>query len=191
MIGRAALTGPGFSARPRPRCAASRSRPSRRCAEQKQLLLDHYRLVCEQFGAEKGTILMRKSPVAMPRAAPVPGPSAPRLATWRRERNFCRGGRVLSGVRIRQSAFPRNWFEPPAISHFGSRGASTLRPLSGQSSNGGRVPELARRVNCSGPHRYPRPFGRDLQAGHFAFVFMPASAYLVARIGSTPGPSTS
>ncbi|MGA7699448.1 MAG: tRNA-dihydrouridine synthase [Thermoguttaceae bacterium] len=59
MIGRAALSQPWLF---RQAAAALRGEPvspQPTPLEQRQLLLDHFRLVVEQFGAEKGTILMR------------------------------------------------------------------------------------------------------------------------------------
>jgi tRNA-dihydrouridine synthase B len=59
MIGRAALSRPWLF---RQSAAALRGEvipPEPTPLEQRQLLLDHFRLVVEQFGAEKGTILMR------------------------------------------------------------------------------------------------------------------------------------
>lgn len=60
MIGRAGLTRPwlfkqieaALHGRPLP--------PDPTLSEQRDLLLDHYRLVCERFGPAKGTILMRR-----------------------------------------------------------------------------------------------------------------------------------
>ena len=60
MIGRAALARPWLFRQAAAALAAAPIPPEPSLAEQKQLLLDHYGLVVEQFGLEKGTILMRK-----------------------------------------------------------------------------------------------------------------------------------
>ena len=59
MIGRAGSAGRGCSPRRRPRSRGEPIPPDPTLAEQRQLLLDHYRLVVERFGPVKGTILMR------------------------------------------------------------------------------------------------------------------------------------
>ncbi|MHC4180760.1 MAG: tRNA dihydrouridine synthase [Planctomycetota bacterium] len=60
MIGRAALSRPWLFRQVRAALAGQPVPPDPTLAEQRQLLLDHYRLVVEQFGPEKGTILMRR-----------------------------------------------------------------------------------------------------------------------------------
>lgn len=60
MIARAALSKPWLYQQV---CAALRGEPippDPTLAEERQLMLHHYRLVCERFGEEKGTVLMRK-----------------------------------------------------------------------------------------------------------------------------------
>jgi tRNA-dihydrouridine synthase B len=59
MIGRASLSRPWLFAQA---AAALRGEPipsEPTPAEQKQVLLDHYRLVVERFGADRATVLMR------------------------------------------------------------------------------------------------------------------------------------
>ena len=60
MIGRAALARPWLFRQAAAALAAAAIPPDPSLAEQRQLLLDHYALVVEQFGSQKGTILMRK-----------------------------------------------------------------------------------------------------------------------------------
>ena len=60
MIGRAGLARPWLFSQVRAALAGEPIPPDPTLAEQGQLLLDHYRLVVEQFGESKGTILMRK-----------------------------------------------------------------------------------------------------------------------------------
>jgi tRNA-dihydrouridine synthase B len=60
MIARAALNKPWLFAQS---CAALRGEPippDPTLAEERELLLNHYRLVCDRFGDQKGTVLMRK-----------------------------------------------------------------------------------------------------------------------------------
>ena len=80
--------------------------PEPSLAEQKQLLLEHYRLVVEQFGPEKGTILMRKLALPLcPRPRRVSGVS--RRSPGRRGdagRNSAHGGGVLSAMRWGRAA---------------------------------------------------------------------------------------
>jgi tRNA-dihydrouridine synthase B len=59
MIGRAALSRPWFFAQAAAALRGEPIPPEPTPVEQRQLLLDHFRLVVEQFGPEKGTILMR------------------------------------------------------------------------------------------------------------------------------------
>ncbi len=59
MIGRAALGRPWLFARAAAALNGEPIPPEPTPLEQRQLLLEHYRLVVEQFGAAKGTILMR------------------------------------------------------------------------------------------------------------------------------------
>jgi tRNA-dihydrouridine synthase B len=60
MIGRAALGRPWLFGQIEAALSGEPVPPEPALPEQKQLLLEHYRLVVEQFGPEKGTILMRK-----------------------------------------------------------------------------------------------------------------------------------
>jgi tRNA-dihydrouridine synthase B len=60
MIGRAALCRPWLFRQAQAALADQPVPPDPTLAEQRQLLLDHYRLVVEQFGPEKGTVLMRR-----------------------------------------------------------------------------------------------------------------------------------
>ena len=60
MIGRAALARPWIFRQAAAALADAPIPPEPSLAERKQLLLDHYALVVEQFGLEKGAILMRK-----------------------------------------------------------------------------------------------------------------------------------
>jgi len=60
MIGRAGLARPWLFREVKAALCGEPIPPEPSVAEQKELLLEHYRLVVEQFGVEKGTILMRK-----------------------------------------------------------------------------------------------------------------------------------
>ena len=60
MIGRAALGRPWLFRQVQAALAGQPIPPDPTPAEQGQLLLDHFRLVVEQFGPEKGTVLMRR-----------------------------------------------------------------------------------------------------------------------------------
>jgi tRNA-dihydrouridine synthase B len=60
MIGRAAVSKPWLFKQVRAALRGEPVPPDPTPAEQRQLLLDHYRLVTERFGVERGTILMRK-----------------------------------------------------------------------------------------------------------------------------------
>ena len=60
MIGRAALSRPWLFRQSEAALAGQPAVPDPSLAEQRQLLLDHYRLVVEQFGTQKGTVLMRR-----------------------------------------------------------------------------------------------------------------------------------
>lgn len=60
MIGRAGLSRPWLFSQVRAALAGESILPDPTLTEQRRLLLDHYRLVVEQFGESKGTILMRK-----------------------------------------------------------------------------------------------------------------------------------
>jgi tRNA-dihydrouridine synthase B len=59
MIGRAALSRPWLFRQAQAALRGQPIPPDPTPAEQRQLLLDHYRLVVERFGVSKGTILMR------------------------------------------------------------------------------------------------------------------------------------
>lgn len=60
MIARAALNKPWLFAQARAALRGEPIPPSPTLAEERELLLRHYRLVCERFGEPKGTVLMRK-----------------------------------------------------------------------------------------------------------------------------------
>lgn len=60
MIGRAALARPWLFRQVQAALAGEPIPPEPTLAEQRQLLLDHYRRIVERFGPEKGTILMRR-----------------------------------------------------------------------------------------------------------------------------------
>jgi tRNA-dihydrouridine synthase B len=60
MIARAALNRPWLFRQIRAALAGESVPPDPTLAEERALLLHHYQLVCERFGAGKGTILMRK-----------------------------------------------------------------------------------------------------------------------------------
>jgi tRNA-dihydrouridine synthase B len=60
MIGRAALARPWLFHQAQAALAGEPIPPEPTSSEQRQLLLDHYQLVMEQFGPAKGTILMRR-----------------------------------------------------------------------------------------------------------------------------------
>lgn len=60
MIGRAGLSRPWLFRQAEAALAGEPIPPDPTLTEQRRLLLDHYRLVVEQFGEAKGTILMRK-----------------------------------------------------------------------------------------------------------------------------------
>ena len=59
MIGRAALSRPWLFSQVADALRGEPPRPDPTPAQQRQLLLDHYRLVVDRFGPVKGTILMR------------------------------------------------------------------------------------------------------------------------------------
>jgi tRNA-dihydrouridine synthase B len=60
MIGRAGLTRPWLFRQSQAALAGEPLPPDPTLDQQRQLLLDHYRLVTERFGVQRGTILMRK-----------------------------------------------------------------------------------------------------------------------------------
>ncbi|MEX0678464.1 MAG: tRNA dihydrouridine synthase DusB [Pirellulales bacterium] len=60
MIARAALSRPWLFRQVQAALAGEPIPPDPTLDEERQLLLHHYRLVCERFGSEKGTTLMRK-----------------------------------------------------------------------------------------------------------------------------------
>ena len=60
MIGRAVLGRPWLFRQAQAALAGEPVPADPSLDQQRQLLLEHYRLVCERFGPEKGTILMRK-----------------------------------------------------------------------------------------------------------------------------------
>ena len=59
MIGRAALSRPWLFSQAAAALRGEPVPPDPTLAQQRQLLLDHYRLVVERFGPARGTILMR------------------------------------------------------------------------------------------------------------------------------------
>ena len=59
MIGRAALAKPWIFRQIQAALAGETSPPDPTREEQQQILREHFRLVCEQFGLEKGTLVMR------------------------------------------------------------------------------------------------------------------------------------
>ncbi len=59
MIGRAGLTKPWIFRQVQAALAGEPIPPDPACEEERQIISDHYRLVLEQFGQEKGTLLMR------------------------------------------------------------------------------------------------------------------------------------
>jgi tRNA-dihydrouridine synthase B len=61
MIGRAALCRPWLFRQVQAALAGQPVPPDPTPTEQRQLLLDHYRLIVEQYGPEQGTVLMRRS----------------------------------------------------------------------------------------------------------------------------------
>ena len=85
MIGRAALGRPWLFRQAQAALAGQPIPPDPTPAEQGQLLLDHYRLVVEQFGPEKGTVLMRRYRVPLRprefRCADVSQSGQPRVDT--------------------------------------------------------------------------------------------------------------
>ncbi|MHC4405994.1 MAG: tRNA dihydrouridine synthase, partial [Planctomycetota bacterium] len=60
MIGRAALSRPWLFCQARAALAGQAVPPDPTPDQQRQILLDHYDLLTEQFGRRRGTILMRK-----------------------------------------------------------------------------------------------------------------------------------
>jgi len=60
MIGRASLGRPWLFTQIRATLSGGPVPPDPTLDQQRQLLLDHYRLICERFGPVKGTILMRR-----------------------------------------------------------------------------------------------------------------------------------
>lgn len=58
MIGRAGLTKPWIFRQVQAALAGEPIPPDPACEEERQIISDHYRLVLEQFGQEKGTLLM-------------------------------------------------------------------------------------------------------------------------------------
>lgn len=60
MIARASLTKPWLFAHSAAALRGEPIPPEPSLAEQRKLMLHHYRLVCDRFGSEKGTVLMRK-----------------------------------------------------------------------------------------------------------------------------------
>ena len=60
MIGRAGLSRPWLFRQAQAALAGEPLPPDPTLAQQRQLLLEHYRLIVEQFGPHKGTILMRR-----------------------------------------------------------------------------------------------------------------------------------
>lgn len=60
MIGRAALAKPWLFRQVQAALAGEPIPPELTLAQQRQLLLDHYRLIVQRFGTDRGTLLMRK-----------------------------------------------------------------------------------------------------------------------------------
>jgi tRNA-dihydrouridine synthase B len=60
MIGRAALGRPWLFQQVRAALSGESIPPDPSLAEQRQLLLDHFRLICQRFGVARGTVLMRR-----------------------------------------------------------------------------------------------------------------------------------
>jgi tRNA-dihydrouridine synthase B len=60
MIGRAALARPWLFRQAQAALTGQPVPPDPTPAQERQLLLDYYRLVVERFGPERGTILMRR-----------------------------------------------------------------------------------------------------------------------------------
>jgi len=60
MIGRAALARPWLFSQVRAALAGGPIPPDPSADQQRQLLLEHYRLIVERFGPRRGTILMRR-----------------------------------------------------------------------------------------------------------------------------------
>lgn len=60
MIARAALSKPWLFAQAKAALAGEPIPPDPTLEEERDLMLYHYRLVCERFGVDKGTVLMRK-----------------------------------------------------------------------------------------------------------------------------------
>ncbi len=90
MIGRAALGRPWLFRQVAAALAGEPIPPDPTLAQQRQLLLDHYRLVVERFGPVKGTILMRRLRLLLrpgPHGAPPRSPACDR-------RQVCRAGGV-------------------------------------------------------------------------------------------------
>ena len=77
MIGRAGLARPWLFQQAAAALAGEPIPPEPDLARQKQLLLDHYQFIVEQFGPEKGAILMRKFACCYAQGRPAPGRSAP------------------------------------------------------------------------------------------------------------------
>jgi tRNA-dihydrouridine synthase B len=70
MIGRAALARPWIFREAEAALAGRPVPPEPTAAQQRQLLLDHFRLVVERFGPHRGTILMRRYACAYARGRP-------------------------------------------------------------------------------------------------------------------------
>jgi len=89
MIGRAALSKPWVFRQVQAALAGQPVPPDPTPTEQRQLLLDHYRLILEQYGPEKGTVLMRRYACCYARG--LPGARAFR----------CRVGKASGGEEFR------------------------------------------------------------------------------------------
>ena len=91
MIGRAALARPWLFRQIEAALGGEPIPPPPTLHEQRQLLLDHFQLVAEQFGPVKAAVLMRKIACSYAQGHPVRGPSAPRSPAWRPPGNSSSG----------------------------------------------------------------------------------------------------
>ncbi len=95
MIGRAALARPWLFRQVEAALRGEPIPPEPTLPEQRQLLLDHFQLVVEQFGPVKAAVLMRKIACSYAQGHPGAGPSAPRSPRGDRRGILRAGGAIL------------------------------------------------------------------------------------------------
>ena len=107
MIGRAALHRPWLFRQAQAALRGEPIPPDPGLAQQRAVMLEHYRLVTQRFGQQQGTVLMRKYACCYANGRPGAAPFAPMWGKPPVRRNSTRSQSVISHGRRRRGAKSR------------------------------------------------------------------------------------